>query len=72
MIARVSSVVQKFVVPSSTVVAEDNSEIVVKVLQLMLCILDGLKSFNDESAITHCSIQWAPVFSLRNSRYCFH
>lgn len=70
MIECVRSLVQKFIVPSSIVVGEDNSEIVDKILQLMLCILDGLKSSNDMSSISSCLLQWAPVFALRNSRYC--
>ncbi|KAF2288992.1 hypothetical protein GH714_023309 [Hevea brasiliensis] len=68
MIERVRSFVQKFIVPSSIVVGQDNSEIVDKILQLMLCILDGLKSFNDMSTISSCLLQWTPVFALRNSR----
>ncbi|EEF44174.1 conserved hypothetical protein [Ricinus communis] len=67
MIELVRSIVQKFVVSSSIVVAEDNSEVIDKVLRLMLCILDGLKSFNDTSSISCCSFHWAPVFALRNS-----
>ncbi|KAF2288911.1 hypothetical protein GH714_022744 [Hevea brasiliensis] len=67
MIERVRSFVQKFIVPSSIVVGQDNSEIVDKILQLMLCILDGLKSFNDMSTISSCLLQWTPVFALRNS-----
>ncbi|XP_050219970.1 uncharacterized protein LOC126670312 [Mercurialis annua] len=67
MIERVRSMIQKFVAPSSIVVADDNSEVVDKVLQLMLCILDGLKNLNDTTTISLCSSQWPPVFALRNA-----
>lgn len=60
---------QRFVVPSDLVKAEDHQEEVVdKVLELIVCILNGLHSFNDMSTISSCSLQWAPVFKLRNSR----
>lgn len=39
-----------------------------KILELMLCILNGLHNINNMPAISDCSLQWAPVFKLRNSR----
>ncbi|CAK9136502.1 unnamed protein product [Ilex paraguariensis] len=65
----VGLLVQTFIMPSRVVTAEDqSSEIIEKVLQLMLCILDGLQSANNMSAFSNLSVQWAPVFELRNSR----
>ncbi|GLU08657.1 hypothetical protein SLE2022_255570 [Rubroshorea leprosula] len=66
MLKLVGSLVDKIFSPSSQR-GDYLSEVVDKVLLLMLCILDGLKSSNDDSAITACSLQWAPVFELRNS-----
>lgn len=48
---------------------EQASEIVGKVMKLMLCILDGLSSTCNMLAISRVSQEWAPVFKLRNSRY---
>ncbi|KAG6678404.1 hypothetical protein I3842_14G078800 [Carya illinoinensis] len=38
-----------------------------KILELMLCILNGLHNKNNMPAISDCSLQWSPVFRLRNS-----
>lgn len=70
MLELVRLLVHKFIIPSNIVVAEDHlSEIVDKVLQLMLCILNGLHTSNDLSTISSLSSLWAPVFELRNPRY---
>ena len=70
MLELVRLLVRTFFIPSNIVVAEDHlSEIVDKVLQLMLCILDGLHISNDMSTISSLSSQWAPAFELRNPRY---
>ncbi|CBI17281.3 unnamed protein product, partial [Vitis vinifera] len=67
MLELVRLLVRTFIIPSNIVVAEDHlSEIVDKVLQLMLCILDGLHISNDMSTISSLSSQWAPAFELRN------
>ncbi|XP_022722560.1 small subunit processome component 20 homolog isoform X3 [Durio zibethinus] len=66
MLEVVESLVLKVVMPSS----KGNgslSEVVDKVLQLMLHILDGLHGSNNLSAISGCLLLWAPVFELRNS-----
>uniref|UniRef100_A0A2P2MF27 Uncharacterized protein n=1 Tax=Rhizophora mucronata TaxID=61149 RepID=A0A2P2MF27_RHIMU len=64
----VGSLVQKFVVSSSIYDGENHlSDLINKILLLMLCILDGLSNVSDMSAISQCSLQWAPVFELRNS-----
>lgn len=47
--------------------AENQScEILSKVMQLMLCILDGLHSTDNKAALARVSSEWAPVFELRN------
>ncbi|XVF65313.1 hypothetical protein PTKIN_Ptkin09bG0238000 [Pterospermum kingtungense] len=66
MLEVVGSLVLKVVVPSS----RGNgslSEVVDKVLQLMLHILDRLHGSNNLSTISGFLSQWAPVFELRNS-----
>ncbi|KAE8688414.1 small subunit processome component 20-like protein isoform X2 [Hibiscus syriacus] len=66
MLEVIESLVLKVVLPSS----KENgsfSEVVDKVLQLMLHILDGLHGSNNLSTISGCVSQWAPVFELRNS-----
>ncbi|KAK1375649.1 DRIM domain-containing protein [Heracleum sosnowskyi] len=46
---------------------EQASEIIGKVMQLMLCILDGLNSTCNMVVISRVSQEWAPVFKLKNS-----
>lgn len=59
--------------PSDTMEVDGHlSKVVDKVLRLMSCILDGLQSSNNISTISVCSLQWAPAFQLRNSRYFLH
>ncbi|KAF5740542.1 small subunit processome component 20 isoform X1 [Tripterygium wilfordii] len=65
----VGLLVQTYIMPSESGNATEvhSSEVVDKVLQLMLCILDGLYSSGDMSSIYECSLEWAPAFKLRNS-----
>ncbi|CAL1353831.1 unnamed protein product [Linum trigynum] len=66
MLKCVGSVVDKFIKPFGAGKEEnDLSGIVDNLLQLMLCILDGLKSLNDECKYAYCSLQWGPVFNLK-------
>ncbi|KAI8539167.1 hypothetical protein RHMOL_Rhmol09G0160300 [Rhododendron molle] len=59
---------QKFILPLSMQKAEDQSfEVVDKLLQLMLCILDGLHLADNVSVISIVSVQWAPVFKSSKS-----
>ncbi|KAG5588462.1 hypothetical protein H5410_048896 [Solanum commersonii] len=59
--------VQTYILPYPTVKAIDQtSNIVDKVMQSMLCILDGLYRANNISTLSSVSMQWAPVFDLRN------
>ncbi|MCD9558563.1 U3 snoRNP protein [Datura stramonium] len=59
--------VQSYILPYPTVEAIDQtSNIVDKVMQSMLCILDGLYRTNNISTLSSVSMQWAPVFDLRN------
>ncbi|KAF8392350.1 hypothetical protein HHK36_022692 [Tetracentron sinense] len=68
MLELMESLMPTFIMPSGIVKAEDHSyEIVNKILQLMLCLLDGIHNSNDVSTISSISMHWAPVFELRNS-----
>ncbi|KAE8036875.1 hypothetical protein FH972_009508 [Carpinus fangiana] len=68
LLEHVGFLVQIFVMSSGFEKAEvPQTEVVDKVLELMICILNGLHNFNNISAISSCSLQWAPVFKLRNS-----
>ncbi|PIA45006.1 hypothetical protein AQUCO_01700514v1 [Aquilegia coerulea] len=66
MLGLVKSLIDKYIKPCHETVEDHFHEVVDKVLQLMLCLLDGLLSFNDLSTITSISSEWAPVFELRN------
>ncbi|KAJ7955379.1 Small subunit processome component 20-like protein [Quillaja saponaria] len=68
MLELVLLLVETYVMTSVTRVEKDDlSEVIDKMLQLMLCILDGLHSCDNISAISECSLRWAPIFKLRNS-----
>ncbi|XP_058180952.1 uncharacterized protein LOC131299427 isoform X1 [Rhododendron vialii] len=68
MLEVVDLIMQKFVLPSGIVYTEDqSSEVVDKLLQLMLCIVDGLRLADNGSVMSHVSLQWTPVFKLKNS-----
>ncbi|CAL2245681.1 unnamed protein product [Prunus armeniaca] len=68
MLEIVGLLVRTFVMPSGiTMAKEHSSDVVDKVLQLMLSIISGLHSYNDMSTLSSCSLQWAPVFDLKNS-----
>lgn len=69
MLELVDVLICAFIMPSKNFKDVDHSvEVVDKVLQLMLCILNGLQGANDMDTITDCSLQWAPAFGLKNSR----
>lgn len=68
MIELVSLLVRTYILPVGMLKEVDHSsEVVDKILQLMLHILDGLYSFGNTSAISELSLLWAPVFELRNA-----
>ncbi|KAJ0034275.1 hypothetical protein Pint_25497 [Pistacia integerrima] len=68
MLGLVDLLVRTFVIPSGDGKEVDKlSEVIDKVLQLMLCILDGIHRIDDMSTVSDCTSQWAPVFKLRNS-----
>lgn len=70
MLEIVGLLVRTYIMPSGSTMADEHiSEVVDKILQLMLCIVSGLHSYNDMSNISGCSLQWAPVFDLQKSRY---
>lgn len=48
---------------------DESSELIDKILQLLICILDGLHTGNHVTALTELSTQWAPIFEMRNKRY---
>lgn len=61
---------KNFVIPHRMMNPEDHSSgVLAKVLQLMLCVLDGLSSHNHMAALSELSLQWASIFELRNLRY---
>jgi U3 small nucleolar RNA-associated protein 20 len=71
MLECVKNLFERFIIPYVALKGENHfSEVIDKVLQLLLCTLDGLKISNDMATISHCLLQWAPAFKLRNSRYC--
>ncbi|KAL0396969.1 UNVERIFIED_CONTAM: hypothetical protein Scaly_0145300 [Sesamum calycinum] len=49
-------------------VVDPDSEIIDKILQLMLCIVDGLSNYKKMQALLQVSSQWVPVFDLRSQR----
>ncbi|KAL2508708.1 ARM repeat superfamily protein [Forsythia ovata] len=67
MLQLVGLLVQTFVMPHLAVEAVDqSSEIIDKILELMLCILDGLCNPKNKLDLMGLSSQWGPVFDLRN------
>ncbi|KAL2923314.1 Small subunit processome component 20-like protein [Bienertia sinuspersici] len=68
MVELVGSLMQKFILPYSNGESKGFvSEAADKTFQLMLCVLDGIYSNNNLTAIPKISLQWAPVFQLRSS-----
>lgn len=66
----VKLLIEAFIKPSSKQsTGEQSSEVIDKILQLMLCILDGLYSCTNVGALAVLSMQWVPVFEMRNERY---
>lgn len=69
MLDALDLLLRTLILPTGILIEEDNLlQVLDKVLQLMLCILSGLHNHNDMSTISACSLQWAPVFGLKNSR----
>ncbi|CAN1193912.1 U3 small nucleolar RNA-associated protein 20 [Linum perenne] len=64
MLKCVGLLVEKLIKPYG-VGKEDNELLGTKIMQLMLCILDGLKSLNAKY-ISSCSLQWAAAFDLKS------
>lgn len=50
---------------------DPQSEVIEKVLQLMLCVIGGLSSSKNMPALLRVSLQWESVFDTRSQRYCF-
>ncbi|GAB2249577.1 hypothetical protein Droror1_Dr00012936 [Drosera rotundifolia] len=69
MLELVEQLVRKFITPSMIGIGVDQSyDVADSILQLMLCVLDGLHCSNNWTTIEHVALQWAPVFELRNER----
>ncbi|KAL3835007.1 hypothetical protein ACJIZ3_009743 [Penstemon smallii] len=67
MVELVSLLVQTYVIPYLTMMmVEQYSVVIDKVLQLMLCVLDGLSGSRNMSALLGVSSQWRPIFDLRS------
>ena len=66
----VGLLMRQFVLPYISGKAEGLvSEAADKIFQLMLCVTDGIYSNKNLTALPKISLQWAPIFQLRNSRY---
>ncbi|KAL7595784.1 hypothetical protein Lser_V15G29528 [Lactuca serriola] len=48
---------------------DESSELIDKILQLLICILDGLHTGNHVTTLTELSTQWAPIFEMRNKSF---
>ncbi|XP_022846936.1 small subunit processome component 20 homolog isoform X2 [Olea europaea var. sylvestris] len=67
MLQLVNLLVQTFVMPHLAVeVVDQSSEIIDKILKLMLCILDGLCNSQNKPDLMGLPSQWGPVFDLKN------
>ncbi|KMT14841.1 hypothetical protein BVRB_3g065640 isoform B [Beta vulgaris subsp. vulgaris] len=63
----VELLIGEFILPDISGGAEGLvSEAVDKILQLMLCVLDGIFSTDNMTVIPRIASQWAPVFQLRS------
>lgn len=70
MVDVLTLLLETWILPSGITMNEDHlPKIFDKVLELMLCTLDVLHNYDDMSTISECSLQWAPIFELRSSRY---
>ncbi|XP_057544903.1 uncharacterized protein LOC130824041 isoform X1 [Amaranthus tricolor] len=64
----VGLLMRQFVLPYISGKAEGLvSEAADKIFQLMLCVTDGIYSNKNLTALPKISLQWAPIFQLRNS-----
>ncbi|KAI7751942.1 hypothetical protein M8C21_008264, partial [Ambrosia artemisiifolia] len=65
----VKLLIETFIMPSSMQKAGEQYKVIDKILQLMLCTLDGLHSGTHVGALGILSMQWAPVFEMRNKSF---
>lgn len=64
---------QKDVIPYQTEdITDQQTEVIDKVLELMLCILDGLSNSSNRPSLIDVRSQWRPIFDLRSKRYDFN
>ncbi|CAL0327253.1 unnamed protein product [Lupinus luteus] len=61
----VREIVQTFITPGGIESQKDSHLVIDKILKLMLAILNGLYSCS-KLMISHCALQWAPIFKLRS------
>lgn len=70
MLGLVTLLVQTCIRENQMVKADNqSSDILSKVMQLMLCVLDGLQLSGNTEALARVSSEWAPIFELKNLRY---
>ncbi|KAK1435340.1 hypothetical protein QVD17_01101 [Tagetes erecta] len=67
----VKLLIETFIMPSSMQKAGEQSyeEVSDEILSLLLCILDGLHSGTHVGALSKLSMQWAPIFEMRNRSF---
>ncbi|KAL6493967.1 hypothetical protein OROGR_031876 [Orobanche gracilis] len=66
MVELVGLLVQTYFAPHVTVkVVDTHTEVIDKVLQLMVCVIGGLASSMNMTALLRVSSQWEPVFDLK-------
>lgn len=70
LVKLISQLVETFFVPCLTMKNVDpHSQVVEKVLQLMLCVIGGLSSSKNMPALRQVSLQWESVFDITSERY---
>ncbi|XP_022025733.1 small subunit processome component 20 homolog isoform X2 [Helianthus annuus] len=66
----VKNLIETFLMPSIMQKAVEQSyNVIDNILQLMLCVLDGLHSGSHAGALASLSMQWAPIFEMRNKSF---
>ena len=72
LVKLVDQLVETFVVCPPTMKKMDlHSEVIEKVLKLMLCVIGCLSDSKNMPALLLVSVQWESVFNIRSRRYCF-
>ena len=72
LVKLVDQLVETFVVRSLAMNNIDpHSEVIEKVLQLMLCVIGGLSDTKNMPALLRVSVKWESVFDIRSRTYAF-